>query len=198
MWPCGTPYESSTANDALRGAPDLDRARAAIREAGYAGERIVVINPTDFPTIGPFGQVTADLFRRLGLNVELVETDWGSVVQRRASREPVERGGWSVFHTWWPGLSIINPAVNATLRGQGAQAWFGWYENARVERLAAEWLLADGEAEQKRIADEIQKESFENVPIAPLGRFFIRTAYRRDLTGFLKGTAPYPWNVRRA
>ena len=131
------------------------------------------------------------------MNVELQEMDWGSLVQRRASREPVERGGWSIFHTWWPGISIINPAVNATLRGQGDRGWFGWYSNPRVEELAGQWLLAGTEAEQKRLAEAIQAESFEQVPVLPLGQFFIRTAHR-NLAGVLKGTSPYPWNVRRA
>jgi peptide/nickel transport system substrate-binding protein len=198
MWPCGTTYESTTGNTAMQGPRNLDAVRAAIRAAGYNGERVVIINPTDFPTIGPFGQVMADLLRRLGMNVDLVETDWGSVVQRRASREPPERGGWSIFHTWWPGVSIINPAVNATLRGQGERGWFGWYENPRVEEAAAQWLLAETEAEQKRLAEVIQRESFENAPILPLGQFFISTAYRTGLSGFVQGSGAYPWNIRRA
>lgn len=198
MWPCGTPYESTTGNAPLTGPRDLERVKGMLRDAGYRGEKVVVINPTDFPTIGPFGQVTADLLRRLGMNVDLVETDWGSVVQRRASKSPPEQGGWSIFHTWWPSLSIINPAVSATLRGQGDSGWFGWYANPRVEDLARQWLVAETEAEQKRLADGIQQESFENVPVLPLGQFFINTAYRSGLSGFVKGTAAYPWNIRRA
>lgn len=197
MWPCRTPYESTTANEPLTAPRDLERVKRMIAEAGYNGERIVIINPSDFPTIGPFGHVTYDLFRRLGLNVELVDTDWGTVVQRRAKRDPVEQGGWSVFHTWWPGLSIYNPAINATLRGQGERGWFGWYRNDRVEQLTAAWLEARTEEEQKRMADEIQRESFEKAPIVPLGRFLIRTAHRTEIGHLLNGTAPYPWNVRR-
>ncbi|MCA3376658.1 MAG: ABC transporter substrate-binding protein, partial [Roseomonas sp.] len=192
-----TPYESTTGNAALKGPRNLDAARAAIRAAGYNGEKVVIINPSDFPTIGPFGHVMADLLRRLGMNVDLVETDWGTVVQRRASREPPERGGWSIFHTWWPSVSIINPAVSAILRGMGSRGWFGWYENARVEEAAAQWLLAETEAEQKRLADVIQQESFENVPVLPLGQFFIASAYRAGLSGFVPGTGAYPWNIRR-
>ena len=198
MWPCGTPYESTTGNQALQGPRNLDAVRAAIRAAGYNNEKVVIINPTDFPTIGPFGQITADLLKRLGMNVDLVETDWGSVVQRRASKEPAERGGWSIFHTWWPGVSIINPAVNATLRGQGERGWFGWYDNPRDEEAAAQWLLAETEVEQKRLADVIQRESFEQAPILPLGQFFISTAYRTGLSGFVQGSGAYPWNIRRA
>jgi peptide/nickel transport system substrate-binding protein len=94
-------------------------------------------------------------------------------------------------------VSIINPAVNATLRGLGSGGWFGWYANPRVEEAAGQWLLAETEAEQKRLADVIQRESFENAPILPLGQFFIASAYRTGLSGFVPGTGAYPWNIRR-
>lgn len=198
MWPCGTPYGRETLPAELRGPPDLNRAKAMLRDAGYRGEKVVILNPSDLPSIGPFGQVTNDLLRRLEMNVELVETDWGSVVQRRASREPVERGGWSIFHTWWPSPSILNPAISPILRGQGTNGWFGWYANPRVEALAEEWLTTGDEARQAQLAEEIQQESFREAPVVPLGRYFIRTAYRRGLTGFLKTASSYPWNIRWA
>ncbi|MDJ0389075.1 ABC transporter substrate-binding protein [Roseomonas sp. E05] len=197
MWPCGTPYGVETTDPALKGPGDLDRAKAMLRDAGYKGERVVIINPTDMPTIGPFGLVTADLLQKLGMNVELVETDWGSVVQRRASRAPADQGGWSIFHTWWPSLSVYTPAINPTLRGGGEKGWFGWYENAAVEHMAEEWLNAPDVAARAAIAAKIQQESYEQAPIVPLGQFFMRTAYRTDLSGFLQGSAPYAWNVRR-
>ena len=79
----------------------------------------------------------------------------------------------------------------------GDRGWFGWYSNPRIEELTAAWLVAEGEAEQKRIAEAIQQESWQQVPFLPLGQFFIRTAHR-GVTGMLKGTSPYPWNIRRA
>lgn len=198
MWPCGTPYGLETGP---KGSPDpakvLAEARAMLKEAGYAGEKVVVLSPSDLPSIGPFGDVTVDLLKKLGMNVEMVQTDWGSVVQRRASREPVDKGGWSIFHTWWPSYTIANPAVTPVLRGQGAQGWFGWYRNDRVERLAAEWLLAPTEADQARLAAAIQDESIQQAPIVPLGRYFIRTAYRSNLTGFVRSSINLPWGVRR-
>ncbi|MEN0074643.1 MAG: ABC transporter substrate-binding protein [Paracraurococcus sp.] len=197
MWPCGTPYGTTTGSEALDGPRDLGKVRQMLQAAGYKGERVVVINPTDFPTIGPFGQITADLLQRCGMTVELQEMDWGSLVQRRTSKEPVDKGGWSIFHTWWPGISIMNPAVNAPIRGQGERGWFGWYRNDKIEQLTADWIVAGSPAEQKRLAEAIQQESWQAVPFLPLGQFFIRTAHR-GLTGVLKGTSPYPWNVRRA
>jgi peptide/nickel transport system substrate-binding protein len=111
LFPCGTLYADEVGASLYNA--DMEAGKADVAASGYAGEKIVIINPTDFASIAPFGDVTYDLFRKLGLNVEIAETDWGTVVQRRASREPVEKGGWSVFHTWWTGASTANPVISA-------------------------------------------------------------------------------------
>ena len=84
--PCGTPLGVEDLSELTRPPRSLDRAKAALAASGYRGERVVIINPTDFPLIGPHGQVTADLLRRMGMNVDLAESDWGTVVQRRVRR----------------------------------------------------------------------------------------------------------------
>ena len=199
MWPCGTSYGEQAPPEWLRGAPNLDRAKAMLKEAGYKNEKAVVINPSDLPSIGPFGQITADLLKRMGMNVELVETDWGSVIQRRASKAPADQGGWSMFHTWWPGGTIANPAINPTIRGQGGQGgWFGWYSSEKMEHLAADWLVAPDPKTQAALAGQMQELAFQDAPILPLGRYFIRSAWRTGLTGFVKSSFNIPWNVRRA
>ena len=35
-------------------------------------------------------EVVADIFRRLGMNLDYVATDWGTVLRRQANREPPE------------------------------------------------------------------------------------------------------------
>lgn len=77
---------------------DLEAAKAAVKASGYNGERVVILHPTDQPNIAPHGLITADLLTKLGLNVDLQAMDWGTVTQRRQSKEPVENGGWSIFH----------------------------------------------------------------------------------------------------
>ena len=195
LWPRGTPYYHDE-GEAMMPA-SIDRARAALREAGYANQRTVIINPTDFPDIGPLGQVSADRLKRMGMNVDLAESDWGTVVQRRSSREPVDKGGWSMFHTTGGATAWANPALSFLVRGQGANGWFGWWESARAETLAEEWLYATDPDRQKALAAELGKHALEDVSFVPLGQFKIRTAFRRDITGILHGSSPYPWNVRR-
>ncbi|MCC7284304.1 MAG: ABC transporter substrate-binding protein [Acetobacteraceae bacterium] len=198
FFPCGTPYGTPPTPDPMSDRPSLDQVKQLVRESGYAGEKIVILNPSDFVTIAPFGRVTHALLLQLGMNAELVETDWGAMLQRRANRGPVESGGWSMFPTWWTGETLVNPAMNAVIRGQGAQGWAGWYESARMEELNERWLREPTEAGRSAAAAEMQAIAFEDVAALPIGQFSIPTAYRRTLTGFVEGPAPYPWGVRRA
>ena len=196
LWPHGTPYYSGEQEDLM--PQSTARAAEALKASGYAGEKCVIINPTDFPDIGPLGQVSADLLRKAGVNVELAETDWGTVIQRRGSREAVEKGGWSIFHTTGPAIGWGNPANSLLVRGQGAKGWFGWWNNPRAEELAEEWLFAPNEAAQKAAATTLGRLALDEVATVPLGQFTLTTAYRRSLTGMLQGSAPYPWGLKRA
>jgi peptide/nickel transport system substrate-binding protein len=196
LFPCGTPFGTEIGAPEMKG--DLAAGKQMLKDAGYAGEKVVIINPTDFPSIEPFGDVTYDLLKKLGMNVDLQDTDWGTVVQRRASRKPASDGGWSIFHTWWASDSILNPVVSAILRGQGDKGWFGWFNDAKIEDLTNQFLTAPDNTARLKITDAIQQEAFAQVPTVPLGLFYIRSAYQATLKDMLVSQAPFFWNVRRA
>jgi peptide/nickel transport system substrate-binding protein len=195
MFPCGLPEVTEAGVQDMPAS--LDAARAAVKASGYNGETAVILNPADYPSISPHGLLTAELLRQIGIKVDLQEMDWGTVLQRRLSREPVEKGGWSIYHTNWPSVSIANPAMNATIRGQGSTGWTGWYESAEMERLTLEWLDAATPEDNRRLMDQIQRLAFDDVPSLPLGQYFSRTAYRDNVTGVLPGSAAFFWNVRK-
>ena len=196
LFPCGTPYGEELGKNLMTG--DLAAGRAEIKASGYAGEKIVILNPGDVATIAPFGHVTYDLFKKLGLNVEMQEMDWNTLAQRRTKADPVDKGGWSVFHNWWLGTSFADPSISVVLRGLGAKGWAGWYSNETIEALTAQWLRAPDQADRNRLVTEIHQEALSTVPTVVLGRFFILTAHRKNLVGLLQGTSPYPWNLRWA
>ncbi|WP_421991291.1 hypothetical protein [Roseococcus sp.] len=172
--------------------------REALRATGYAGEKVVILNPADSPALAPLGPVTADLLKRAGLNVDLQDMDWGTLLQRRLSKSASDQGGWSIYHSTWPSIAIANPVLNTTIRGEGASGWPGWYESAEMERLTGEWLDTTADADRDRLQTSIHELALRDVPTLPLGVYFPHTAYRSDLTGVLGGSVRYPWNVRRA
>lgn len=195
FYPCGTRYGIEVGQQAMQG--NLDKAREILKASGYNGERAVLLNPVDLVTVGPMGDVTYDTMKKIGINVEMVATDWGTVVQRRVSREPVEKGGWSALHTWGPSTIRFTPVEHSQIRGLGPTAWFGWYKDDEMERLTRLFLEAQTEADRATYAQAAQVRAFDQVPSVPLGTFQIRTAIRRNLTGMIEATGPYPWNIRR-
>lgn len=170
----------------------------ALRATGYNGEKVVILNPADNATLAPLGPITAQALRQAGMNVEMLDMDWGTLLQRRMNRTSTATGGWSLYHTTWPGIAIANPVLNTTIRGEGATGWPGWFESAEMERLTSDWLYATDTAEQGRLMSEIHALAMREVPTLPLGIYFPKTAYRTELTGVLGGSVRYPWNVRRA
>ncbi|MDU7521334.1 MAG: ABC transporter substrate-binding protein [Roseomonas mucosa] len=196
FFPPDTPMASDVGMEALTSPRDYDKVKADLKAAGYKGEKITLIAASDFPSLNALAQVGADMFKKAGMEVEFISTDWGSVVQRRASREAPSKGGWSIFFTFWAGLDMFNPAVSQSLRGNGEKAWFGWPTAPKLEELRAAWLEAPDLEAQKKLAAEVQKQAFEDVPYLPLGQYFQATAYRRTLSGVLKGM-PLFWNVQR-
>jgi peptide/nickel transport system substrate-binding protein len=110
----------------------------------------------------------------------------------------VDKGGWSIYHTWATGAFILNPVVTAPFRGQGKAGWFGWYDNPKIEEMTQEWLDAKDDDGRKKIAAAIQLENYSQAPTISLGQFQIPTAYRKSLSGKLQYSGPLFWNVKRA
>ncbi len=191
---------SPLANDAgvsvFEGKRDMSRVKADLAAAGYKGERAVVLVATDLPALQAIGEVGADMLKQAGINVDVVSTDWGSVIQRRASKAPIDQGGWSVFFTSFFGVDQFTPATHLGLRGNGEAGWFGWCNSPQLEQLRDTWFQAPDLAAQKAIAVQIQQQAFQDVPYLPTGEYYQPTAYRKSLSGVLKGL-PLMWNVKK-
>jgi peptide/nickel transport system substrate-binding protein len=195
---CGTPMASDAANAQLAGKRDFEKAKALIKEAGYKGEKIVVMTATDQPIVNTQALVTMETLKKLGINAELAAMDWGTLITRRASHEPIDKGGWNIFFTWFVAPDMANPALNAALRGNGAKAWFGWPNDPKIEALRDDWFAAPDLAAQKKIAEAIQTQAFENVPYVPTGMFVIPTAFRKNLKGVIVAPVVFLWNVEKS
>jgi hypothetical protein len=143
------------------------------------------------------GKAGRDVYPRLGLNVDYVSGDWGTVVTRRTSKAPVARGGWSTFCTYGDGQAYANPATHTAIWGNGAKGWYGWYSSDRMEALRDAWYDAPDLVAQQRIARQIQLLVWQDVPYIPIGQWFQPIARRADLTGLVRSALPIFWNVRR-
>jgi peptide/nickel transport system substrate-binding protein len=131
------------------------------------------------------------------MNADIVLTDWGTTVQRRTSREPVERGGWSMLFTSFSSFDFADPSAHFPLRGNGANAWPGWPTIPRLEELRDAWFVAPDLDAQRGLAREMQRVAMDELPYVPLGSYMSITAIRRNLADRVLGLALF-WGLRRA
>jgi peptide/nickel transport system substrate-binding protein len=179
----GTPMASTVGIEITRGPKDYAKLKKDLAAAGYNGEKVVVLAATTIPTIWAEAQVATDMLTKIGFNIDLQALEWGSVVQRRASREATDKGGWNIFYTWLGGFGNISPAPNIAIRGNGtgAGAWFGWANNEKIEQLWSAWFEAPDLATQKKLCEEMQVAFWDNPTYAPLGMYDQPTAFHNYL-----------------
>ncbi len=197
FFPAISPLASPVGMSAIKEKPDYARVKADLAAAGYNGQKVAVMVATDLPALAALGLVGADMLKQAGMNIDVQASDWGTVIQRRASKEPVEKGGWSVFFTSFFGLDQMTPAGHLGLRGNGVNGWFGWCESPKLETLRDEWFQAPDLAAQKATAVKMQEQAFIDVPYLPLGEYSIPTAIRKEITGLQKGLPIY-WGLKKA
>ncbi len=194
---CGTPMANETGAEAYKAKRDVAKAKALLKEAGYNGEKVVVLSATDQPIVHNQVLMTTELLRQAGVNVQLDANDWGTMITRRASKEPIDKGGWNIFHTWVVAPDTATPLLNNALRANGDGAWFGWPDDPQIEKLRDAWLRAPDQAVQKKLAGDIQEEAYKFLPYIPTGQFILPSAYRKNLDGVIIAPVTFLWNIEK-
>jgi peptide/nickel transport system substrate-binding protein len=193
----GTPLASDVGVDMMKGPHDPVKLNTDLVAAGYKGEKVVLLAASDFPVISALALVGGDLLKKIGFNVDYQSLDWGTVVQRRANKEPIDKGGWNMFFTYGGGTGNVSPASLTVIRSNPATAWFGWPNDPKMEALRLAWYDAPDLAAQKKLCAEMQAELFENPSYAPLGLFYQPTTFRSDVKDIPEGF-PQFYRARRS
>jgi peptide/nickel transport system substrate-binding protein len=188
----GVPYETPAGAPPK---PDPERARRLLKESGYDGRPLVVLDPTDRPELHAAALATGELLREIGAAVDLQAMDWSTLLARRAKQDPPAQGGWNIFATNWIAADVLTPAVNAGIGGTCAGAWFGWYCSERMEKLRADWVRASDPAKRKQLAADIQTLAYDEVPFVPWGQYVQPQVFAKRVRGVLTFAAPVMWNV---
>jgi peptide/nickel transport system substrate-binding protein len=192
----GTPMANDANNGWFKTAPDLAKAKQLFQESGYKGEKVVVLQATDFDFMNNSAQLIAGWLKQIGVNAELAASTWGGVVTRRAVPAPDDKGGWDIFVTYGSSYDFGNPITMVALQANGKKGWFGWPENAQYEALRKKWAVVPTLAERQTIAQQMQSIAWDFVPMVLLGQWNQPAAMRKNVNGLIGMPDIIPfWNV---
>jgi len=194
---CNGPYAATEGGADLL-TYDLDKVKAAVAASGYKGEKIVlmVVNDGQEALAGPV--VEAQL-KRAGFNVEVQLMDIDTLFERRTSKEPVDKGGWSAFLTYLSEVDVGSPATNSYVTSNYCNPNYpGWTCDEKINTLLGEFLTDDSYTKRKEIANAINVRAHETVPAVLWGQFTTPLAYRNDLTDVIvQVPTPVFWSMEK-
>lgn len=197
---CGSYLICGSANGTTEGSeafhkPDVAKAKAMLKEAGYKGEKVSLLVASDVTYINALGMMAYQTMRDIGINVEMVTMDWASIGARRAKRDAPDAGGWSAYTTVANELAIDSPITNLNLSAACGNKLPGWPCDEKLDELRTRWLFEQDPAKLKDDLALFHKRAFETVPYIYLGQYSAASAARKDIKGAEKmwGGLPTIW-----
>ena len=193
---CNTPNDFPESNGLLI-KPDFAKARELLREAGYDGTPIVVMQSTTLPVLTNTAPVTKALFEQAGFRVDVQAMDFQTLATRRTKKDPVSQGGWNLYHTFSVVADIMNPISNAFMGASGEKSLFGWPTDPQMEELRDRYAREVDPSKAKVLARAVQDEAIKNVQYAWLGQWYGPGAVRSNIVGWMRAPVPVLWNIEK-
>jgi peptide/nickel transport system substrate-binding protein len=194
----GNPVSSDENTGWFKKGGDPERAKQLLDESGYAGEKVVILQPTDWAEASNASQLLAAMLRKIGVNAELAPSDWGGLVARRAKKDSVENGGWSIFITSESDYSRGDLSSASSLMANGEKGWFGWPKSDEYEILRSKWVDAETLDERQALARKMQHIAWDLAGTVLLGKVLSPIARRKTLTGLIGMPEIVPmWNMQK-
>lgn len=195
---CGTPLASDSGTTGLLEG-DADKARALLKEAGYDGRPIVLLQVSDIASLANLAPVAKAQLERVGFKVDMRPADWQTHLARVLRKEPPEDRGWNVTLSSTGVLDVVNPVTSLFLNSACDKATAGWPCDAEVEKLRDAFALEPDAARRKAIAEQIQERAMELGTHYPLGEWYGASAVSNRTRGWIRppSTTAF-WNVEIA
>lgn len=197
LFGCGTPLETA-AGFPDTGTADTAKAKTLLQEAGYNGEKIVIITPGDIASFAPLAPLTQQILRQIGIPSEIQTMEWSGFLARRAKPDPVAEGGWNLAHAVFDRIDLISPLGNLNFDARGKKAYTGFVDDPETEALKGRYQRETDPAKQKAIAETMQQRAYDLVFYVPLGTYFDYEAFRADVSGYVPSPVMVAWGADKA
>jgi peptide/nickel transport system substrate-binding protein len=196
MFVCGTPLESTKGMDGLLES-NFEKSKALLKEAGYDGTPVVLMQSTDLVVLTNLAPVAKNLLEKGGFKVDMQSMDWQTLVARRAKKDPPDKGGWHAFLTSWVAADILNPVMAGFFNAGCDKAMFGWPCDKEIESLRDHYAKETDQGKLRPIAEAVQVRVTQYPTHIHLGQWYQPVAVRKNVDGMIEAPVSVFWNVQK-
>jgi peptide/nickel transport system substrate-binding protein len=172
---------------------DPARAKQLLQEAGYRGEKVVLLTNKDYPSLYNSGLVVSQQLKAAGINAELLVLDWPSALQKAMKGTP----DWNFFFTGW--ITYVAVGGVQTLRPMAEPNPVYTPPDGKTDPafMQAFEEVANGATLEARKAafERAQKIALDDVMVIPMGVMPKVQAVRANVEHYVPFYNPRMYNV---
>jgi peptide/nickel transport system substrate-binding protein len=178
-----TPWFSDAGKDVWN-KPDLEKAKALLKEGGYDGTPIRWLSTKEYYYNYNAAVVYKQQLEAVGFKIDVQVMDWATLIKRRS--DPKE---YDVFIT---GTGAYGHPILLNVFGDG---WPGWWTLPEKNEVAAKVMSETDPKKQQELIVRMQQLVYEDVPLHKYGEYFALRARSSKLQGTINPPDPFMWNA---
>ena len=164
--------------------PNLEEAKALLKEGGYKGEPVVWMTNKESQQNYDLALTFKGQLEAAGMPVDLQVMDSATL---RARREKPEL--WNAFITGHPAQQ--HPVMHAFFNPR----WPGWWENEKKDKLVDAILSEADPKKAYALLEDLQRLVHEEAALVKIGEYFVLHGARKELKGYASMLRPFFYNV---
>jgi peptide/nickel transport system substrate-binding protein len=188
----GTNYYTEVGKELLD-QHNPDKAKKLLAEAGYKGEKVVLMTNKDYPSLYNTGLVVAQQLKSAGINAELLVLDWPTALQKSMKGTP----DWNFFFTGWITYVAVGGVQTLRPMAEPNPVYTPPDNKTDPEFMKAFDEVANGPTLEARQAAFVraQKIALEDVMVIPMGVMPKVQAVRANVEHYVPFYNPRMYNV---
>ncbi|WP_248311449.1 ABC transporter substrate-binding protein [Bosea sp. ASV33] len=169
---------------------DPTAAKKLIAEAGYKGEKIVMLANKRYPESFDAAVVAQQMLQAVGLNVEIEVLEWATQLDRYS------KGNYTIQA--FPYSGRMDPALSyESMTGPKDKQPRKLWDNPEVQALLDKSMVVNDKAERQKIFDELHQRFIADVPMVMLYNGIVGGAMGNKTQGYVStlSSLPRAWEV---
>ena len=183
IYPDGTAWFDADAPGYNQG--NTAKAASLLKQAGYGGEPIRILTSTQYDYQYKTAQVIEANLTEAGFKIDLVVTDWATILQRRQNPDQ-----WDAFVT---GHGVVPEPSSITVFNP---SYPGWWDTPDKHALLQDFVTESNTAKRVPLWHKLQAQFYIDVPTVKIGAGFTTFGASKRMTGYYPGIWPAFWNTK--